>query len=110
MVEAARAAAVEADTTGVHTPRAFDADAFANTLLPRAICDADGLASALRHMHGNAHRITEPEQLERIDAMADALNDRVRHGTAQVRQVLAAARRAEAPITMAEAGWGDHAR
>ena len=91
-------------------PRAFDSDAFNKTLLPQAIRSADGLANELKRMHENAHLVTRPEQLDRIDAMADALNDRVRHGTAQVRQVLAAARIAAAPITMAEAGWGNDAK
>jgi len=91
-------------------PRAFDSDAFCNTMLPRAIRGADGLANELRRMHENAHLVTDPRQLDRLDMMADALNDRVRHGTAQVRQVLAAARRGVAPLTAAEAGHANGRR
>ncbi|MCE2499029.1 MAG: hypothetical protein J4F28_08635 [Nitrosopumilaceae archaeon] len=71
-------------------------DAFRDTLLLRAIHEAGDLAETLERIHKNPGLITSPEQLDVIDATSDKLNDHVRHGTAQVRQVLAAAAAAAA--------------
>lgn len=74
-------------------------DAFRDTLLLRAIHEAGDLAETLERIHKKPGLIMSPEQLDAIDVMSDKLNDHVRHGTAQVRQVLAAAAAAAAAAT-----------
>ena len=81
-------------------------DAFRDTFLLRAMHEAVDLAEELGRIHKNPGHVTSPEQLDEIDAISDKLNDHVRHGTAQVRRLIANASAATAVDTAATAAAG----